>query len=61
MKLYLCKRESGRWCTAREEDATIPPFEIVDGPYDSEQARDAVDRRNQRYFPWKNIHKTDTL
>lgn len=54
MKLYLCKRASGRWCAVAEKWATIPPFEVIDGPYEAPEARKEASLRNVRKAPpWK--------
>jgi hypothetical protein len=58
MKLYLCKRPSGVWVAVNEGLATMPPFEVVDGPYDAEHARKAAVERNRRKWPpWKRHHE----
>ena len=59
MKLYLCKRASGRWCAVLPDAATIPPFEVIDGPYDSLHARAEAATRNRRYFPHMKAHRHD--
>jgi len=57
MMLYLCKRESGKWCTAPEAEATIPPFVMISGPYQAPDARERADELNLRHFPWKKQRK----
>jgi hypothetical protein len=46
--VYLCMRKSGLWTIAPKGQATMPPFDAIDGPYDYRVAKIALEDRNAR-------------
>ena len=47
--VYLAKRKSGKWTFVPKGQATMPPFEVIDGPYDFRVAKLAIAERNARW------------
>ena len=47
--VYLALRKSGKWTIAKKREATIPPFEALDGPYDYWVAKYRVTELNNRW------------
>jgi hypothetical protein len=44
---FVCRNAAGKWSVVPTKHATIPPFEMVDGPYHFEEAIRVSNERNQ--------------
>ena len=47
--VYLALKKSGKWTIAKKREATIPPFEGIDGPYDYWVAKFMLEERNKTW------------